>query len=153
MNWIRGPLVVVNYISHRYKLAIILAVDCYLASIASVSVWFHSKKLPRDRIFRFDRATYARNEGKPYFLRVVWLSFLVLCSETARKCLLRRLPITEEIGPFRFCVCNNQSLLQSITKNIDLKAKPEKNHTESFCNKWKIFSYLKFLSCFKHLHI
>ena len=66
MNWIRGPLVVVNYISHRYKLAIILAVDCYLASIASVSVWFQSKELPRDRIFRFDRATW--NEGKPYFL-------------------------------------------------------------------------------------
>ena len=55
MNWIRGPLVVVNYISHRYKLSIILVVDCYLASIASVSVWSHSKKLPRDRIFRFDR--------------------------------------------------------------------------------------------------
>ena len=66
MKWIRGPLVVVNYISHRCKLAIILAVDCYLASIASVSVWFQSKELPRDRIFQFDRATW--NEGKPYFL-------------------------------------------------------------------------------------
>ena len=31
MNWIRGPLVVVNYISHRYKLAIILAVDMLLS--------------------------------------------------------------------------------------------------------------------------
>ena len=42
-----SPLVVVNYITPRYKPAIIPAVDYYLAHISRVSVWFQSKERPR----------------------------------------------------------------------------------------------------------
>ena len=41
------PLVVVNYITPRYKPVIIPAVDYYLAHISRVSVWFQSKERPR----------------------------------------------------------------------------------------------------------
>ena len=146
MSWIHkgspGPLVVVNYISHRYKPAIILAVDCYLASIASVSVWFQSKELPRDRIFRFARARNG-TRANPIFCPVFDSRFLFFgpklhgnaCCAGYTNCYWRNRPL-QVLCPVKI------SLLHSIPKNIDLTAKPEKkNNRESFCNKWKTVSH------------
>ena len=80
-----------------------------LTCVASISVWFRSKERPRNGIFGFGRA---RNETRTkkwkrgevsflsswplpsysrHFSRGLWLSLLVLCSETERKRLLHRL--------------------------------------------------------------
>jgi len=72
-------------------------VDPEVAYIASVSVWFRSKESSRNGIFGFGRTrngTRAKkwNWGRRGMVRVIcaifravlWLSFLVLCTETAR---------------------------------------------------------------------
>ena len=58
-----------------------------LICVANVSIWFRSKKRPRNGIFGFG---HVRN-GTSHFSRGLWLSFLVFWSETARKWLLRTL--------------------------------------------------------------
>ena len=55
-----------------------------LACVARVSVSFRSKQ----RLRIWPRAKWSKRH---FSSRGLWLSFLVLCSETARKCLLRRL--------------------------------------------------------------
>ena len=146
-------VVVVNYtdyIMHRYKPAIILAVDYYLASIEGVSVWFQSKERPRNRIFRFGRARNGTG-ASPIFCPV--FDSLIFSCSMPRNCtemLAAKANCNGRNRPLQIlCVsCNNQSgscqsLLHFIPRNIDLAAKPEKkNNTESFCNKWKTFSYL-----------
>ena len=87
-------------------------------------VWFRSKERPRNGIFGFGRVRNGtrikkwkrgEREGKEgmkrlqtnplsplyshHFPRVLWLSLLVLCSETARKCFLHRLSLT----PYSIC--------------------------------------------------
>ena len=56
-----------------------------LACVASVSVLFRSKERPRNEILGFGRARNETRGKKCHFLRG-------LCSERARKCLLRGLP-------------------------------------------------------------
>ena len=94
-----------------------------IACVATVSVWFRSKERPRNGIHRFGRARnetrakkwkWGKGEGREGFLpffptpsplfylshfsRGLWLSFLVLCSLTAQKRLLRRLEMTLSVS-------------------------------------------------------
>ena len=74
-----------------------------VACVASVCFGFRSKQRPGSMIFGFGRA---RNGTRAIFSRSLWLSFLVLCSQTTRKRLLRRLRLFQTES---FLICYQTS--------------------------------------------
>ena len=70
-----------------------------LACVTSVSILGSEQRKTKERDFKFlaEQWNVSQKESHPlpaysrHFSRVFWLSLLVLCSETARKRLLRRL--------------------------------------------------------------
>ena len=99
-----SPLMAVKYTSHRDKQTIILSTINYLVCVASVSVWFRSKERPRNGIFSFYREKNG-TRASPIFCAI----FDSPSSFFARKlhgnaCYASEQQVTEEIGPFGFCV-------------------------------------------------
>ena len=75
-----------------------------VACVASVCFGFRSKERPGNMIFGFGRV---RNGTRAIFSRSLWLSFLVLCSQTTRKRLLRRLRLLQ-MESFLICYQTSQ---------------------------------------------
>ena len=74
-----------------------------LACIASVSVWFWNKEIPRNEIFGFDHAKNESRTSPHTHTHSLRLSFLILCNKKAQKYLPCRLGRFQDIGAAHTC--------------------------------------------------